>query len=248
MALLTIDIGNTTITAGLFTHGRLTRRFSVPTTAKSGSNGLTGKIKSRDRVEGIIISSVVPKATRSVINDLKRILPVKPLVLGKDLSVPVRNLYSDPRQVGQDRLVNAFAGITLFGSPLIVVDFGTAVTFDVVSEKGDYLGGLILPGLEISLDALHTRTALLPRVKLFRPKGLIGRDTANSITSGIVYGFAALTDDLCSRIRAEIGAKALVIGTGGAISHVAPYCRSFHAIEPDLTLKGLNLIYNSLKK
>jgi type III pantothenate kinase len=130
----------------------------------------------------------------------------------------------------------------LYGAPLIVVDFGTAVTFDVVSKNKEYLGGFILPGLEISLDALAQRTALLPYVKLSKPKEFIGGDTKSSMLGGIVYGFAALTDDLVNRIKKKIGEQAKVIGTGGNINLIGTYCRRFDKIDEGLTLKGLRLL------
>jgi type III pantothenate kinase len=157
--------------------------------------------------------------------------------------VPIKNLYRKPYQVGQDRLVNAYAGLKLYGAPLIVVDFGTAVTFDVVSRNNEYLGGMILPGLGISLDVLADRAALLPNIKLDKPKEFIGRDTKNSMLSGIVYGFAALTDYLAARIKNKIGKNAKVIGTGGDIGLASKYCEGINKIDKDLIQKGLNLIY-----
>jgi type III pantothenate kinase len=139
--------------------------------------------------------------------------------------------------------VNAYAASAFYGTPAIVVDFGTAITFDIISKNGEYLGGMILPGLRISLDSLAERTALLPRVSLNCPRELIGRDTKNSILSGIVYGFAAMADNLSERIKRIIGRNACVIGTGGNISLIAKYCRKLNKVDRDLTLKGLNLLY-----
>ncbi|MFZ2602788.1 MAG: type III pantothenate kinase, partial [Candidatus Omnitrophota bacterium] len=151
-----------------------------------------------------------------------------------------------PSQVGQDRLVNAYAGLTLYGAPLVVVDFGTAITFDVISKNGAYLGGMILPGLRISLAALSQQTALLPLVKLCNPKELIGRDTKYSILSGIIYGYAALTDGMIGKIKRKIGKNALVISTGGNANLVSKYCTEITKIDGDLTLMGLNFIYRNL--
>ena len=156
--------------------------------------------------------------------------------------MPIRNLYRKPKQVGQDRLVNAYAASALYGAPLIVIDFGTAITFDIISKNKEYLGGMILPGLGISLEALHERTALLPKIKLSKPQEFIGRDTRNSMLSGIIYGFAALTDDLTNRIKKKIGKNVLVIGTGGNINLIGRYCRKIDRIDPDLTLKGIALL------
>lgn len=240
--LLAIDIGNTNIDLGLFRGNRLIKRYVIPTGSKNYRVYLK-KIASRNKIKEAIISSVVPKAAKVLGKELAGLLVKRPYIIGKDISVPIRNLYRKPRQVGPDRLVNAYAGVVFYGAPLIVVDFGTAVTFDVISGNKEYLGGMILPGLGISLDALAERTALLPKTKLKRPKEFIGRDTKASILSGIIYGFASLTERLAEKIKDKIGKKALVIGTGGNIGLICGYCRAFDKIDRDLTLKGLNLIY-----
>ena len=245
MNLLSVDIGNTNINCGLFSSGRLAKRFSVPTKNKTSYQASLKKHLNRS-VDDIVICSVVPRACQAIEKNLNKISGIKPKVLGRDLLVPIKNLYSVPKEVGQDRLVNAYAAVELYGSPVVVADFGTAVTFDVVSRRKEYLGGLILPGLNISLDALSERTALLPKVKLSRPNGLIGKNTRGSILSGVVYGFAALTDDLIERLRGKIGKNAKAIGTGGNISLIGPYCKKLQAIDQDLTLKGINLIYQNL--
>ena len=239
---LAIDIGNTNIDFGIFRGTKIIKKFFIPTDTyrlKAIKNKLT-----HFNIDNLIICSVVPKATKVLEKDLKRLLGIRPYIIGKDIKVPIKNLYRRPRQVGQDRLVNAYAGVRLYGAPLIVIDFGTAITFDVISRNKEYLGGMILPGLEISLDALFQRTALLPKIKLNKPKEFIGRDTKDSILSGVVYGFAALTDDLAERIKNKIGKSAKVIGTGGNISLIGKYCKQIDKIDKDLTLKGLNLIYN----
>lgn len=254
--LLAVDIGNTNISFGLFSdtkrggfaknygeRGRnLIKRFDIPT--KKYTIQSLRKSLSKFTIDDSIICSVVPKVSRILKADLKTLLNKIPRCLGKDIKVPINNLYRKPKQVGQDRLANAYAGIRLYGVPLIVVDFGTAVTFDAISRNKEYLGGLILPGLELSLDALTERAALLPKIKLNKPKEFIGRDTRNSMLSGIIYGFAALTDDLAERIKAKIGKKAKVIGTGGSIHLIGRYCKRIDKIDKDLTLKGLALCYN----
>ena len=144
-------------------------------------------------------------------------------------------------------MVNAYAGVRLYGAPLVVVDFGTAVTFDIISKNKEYLGGMILPGLNISLNALSEHTALLPKVNLSRPKEFIARDTRNSILSGLVYGFSALADEFSNRIKQKIGQRAQVIGTGGNIRLVARYSKKIDKIDSDLTIKGLNFIYHKNK-
>jgi len=244
--LLAGDIGNTNISFGLFQGARLLRRFNIPT-----HDYTLGRLKAslgKADIADTLICSVVPKVAQALNHDLSRLLAKRPYNIGKEIEVPIKNLYRHPQQVGQDRLVNAYAGIRLYGAPLIVVDFGTAVTFDAVSKKGDYLGGMILPGLEISLEALARRTALLPKIKLAKPKEFIGRDTKNSMLSGMVFGFASLTDNLVTRIKDKIGRNALSIGTGGNIRLIGRYCKRLDKIDPDLTLKGLNLIYQKNRR
>jgi len=244
--LLAIDIGNTNINIGLFQGKRLLKRCLIPTKAGNHKPFFEGIFK-RYNIRDAIFCSVVPKATKLIDKCLRDLLGKPPYIIGKGTKVPIRNLYRKPKQVGFDRLVNAYAGVTLYGAPLIAVDFGTAVTFDVVSKKEEYLGGMILPGLAISLDVLNERTALLPKVRLSRPKEFIGRDSKSSMLSGIVYGFAALTDDLVFRIRKKIGRGAKVIGTGGNIGLIGRCCRSIDRVDRDLILKGLNLIYEIKK-
>ncbi|MDP3143410.1 MAG: type III pantothenate kinase [Candidatus Omnitrophota bacterium] len=240
--LLAVDIGNTNIAFGLFVKKRLIHRFNIPTHGEYIFSQLKKEIGKRI-IDEAIICSVVPVATEKIKKILKIILGKQSKIVGKDIKIPVENLYLKPRQVGHDRLVNAYAGIKLYGAPLIVVDFGTAITFDVVSAKGEYLGGMILPGLQISLDCLAEKTALLPRIKLKSPKEFIGRDTPNSMLSGIVYGFAALSDSLILKIKSKIGRSVRCIGTGGGIKLIGKCCHKIDRIDTDLTIKGLNLIY-----
>jgi len=244
--LLAIDIGNTNISFGIFKAQKLVRRFDIPTKSYS-----LNKIKSRlarFKLDDCIICSVVPKMTRCLQKDLKKFLSQPVYVLGRNLEVPIKNLYRFPKRVGQDRLVNAYSAVVKYGAPLIAIDFGTATTFDVVSKNKEYLGGMILPGLEISLEALSRHAALLPKIKLKAPDEFIGRDTQNSMLAGLIYGFAALTDELVRRIKKKIGRNAKVIATGGNVSLVAKFCKNIDFIEKELTLKGLCLIYKSLRK
>ena len=240
--LLAIDIGNTNISIGVFEDKRLWKRYSIPAKEKKYSVQLQ-KIFRQNKIHDAIICSVVPSVTKILAKDIERLLGQPPYIIGKDIVVPINNLYRKPRQVGQDRLVNAYAGIMLYGAPLIVVDFGTAVTFDLVSKDKAYLGGMILPGLEISLDALAERTALLPKIKLTRPEEFIGRDTKNSMLSGIIYGFSSLADSLIKKLKQKLGKNAQVIATGGNISLISNYCRKINKINRDLTLQGLCLLF-----
>jgi type III pantothenate kinase len=245
--LLAIDIGNTNISCGLFQKKRMIKRFSFSTQQAQYYLSLKknlGKIIP----QAVLVSSVVPKATTRLELALRFLKVKNILILGKNVAVPIKNRYQYPKQVGQDRLVSAFAAVKLHGAPAIVVDFGTAVTFDAISPKGEYLGGLILPGLEISLIALAEKTALLPKIKLSAPKGLIGRSTKNSILNGMVYGFAGLSDTLIDKLKSKLNKDTKVIATGGNIKFIAKYCRNFDLIDINLTLKGLNLIYLLSKK
>ena len=244
--LLAIDIGNTNISFGIFKNQKIIKKFDA-----SSKNYSLKKIKAKLQnfiIEDIIICSVAPAATDALKKDLGKLFKKTPLIVGKDIFAPVKNMYRFPQQVGQDRLVNALAGIKLHKAPLIVIDFGTAITFDVINKKNVYLGGMILPGFSISLDALANKTALLPKIKLSEPKELIGRDTKNSILSGIVFGTAALTDNLTEKIKKKIGQNAKIVATGSSASLIAKYCKKINIVDKELTLKGLKLIYEIFVK
>ncbi len=240
--LLAADIGNTNINFGVFNGKKLLKRFIIPTQEPVYAKPLA-KIFKQYVIQQAIVCSVVPQSTVKLEKTFNRSLHTKAVIVGRDYIVPIKNLYRYPHQVGQDRLVNAYAGIMLYGAPLVVIDFGTAVTFDVISKRKEYIGGMILPGLSISLDALNKRTALLPRIKLQKPREFIGKDTKNSMLSGIVYGFACLTDNLVERIKAKTGANTPVVATGGNIPLIRAFCKKIDKIDQDLTLKGLYLLY-----
>jgi len=242
--LLAVDIGNTNITAGIFVAGKLKHQFDISTKTYK-KTALTKKLRVYSKISDSVICSVVPKLTWVMQHDLKLFLGRNPYIIGKDLIVPIENRYRIPKQVGQDRLVNAYAASNFYACPLIVLDSGTAITFDVISKDRAYLGGLIFPGMNISLEALKEKTALLPQVKLQRPKVLIGRDTKNSILSGVVFGTASLSKELVNKIKQRIGRQAMVIGTGGNINLIKKYSDTAIQIDTNLTLKGINLIYEN---
>jgi type III pantothenate kinase len=242
--LLAIDIGNTNITGGIFVADKLKFQFDIATKTYKKAE-LAKKLKAYSEISECIICSVVPKLTGKLALELRRLTGRKPYIIGKDLIVPITNLYHKPKQVGQDRLVNAYAACSLYAGPLIVIDSGTAVTFDVISKDKAYLGGLIFPGMKMSLEALKEKTALLPQIKLQAPKMFIGRDTKNSILSGVVFGTAALSKELVSRIKQSLGKNTRIIGTGGNITLIQRYSGIKIEINRNLTLIGIKLIDES---
>ncbi len=241
---LTIDIGNTNITAAVFRGRRLVKKCKIPTMdaasyGKKLNTLLKFAAKSKRQQASVIVSSVVPKALFKLKNAIRKMALAAPLVLGEDIAVPVKNLYKKKLQVGQDRLVDAFAAKCLYGAPAVIIDFGTAITFDIVSRRGEYLGGLILPGIEMGLLSLYERTALLPKVAL-RPAGdIIGKDTVSSMRGGILFGYGAMCDGLVARYRSILGPALKVIATGGNAALIKKYAKSIQVVDEDLTLKGL---------
>lgn len=242
MNILTIDIGNTNITLGIFKGKHLIHKTKIPTPDHSLQKARFKSLFTRCQLSSVIVSSVVPEALSRLKNILRGIADCKILVLGENIDVPIKNLYRIKRQVGQDRLVNAFAAKTIYGTPCVIVDFGTAITFDIVSRKGEYLGGLILPGIDISLSSLYEKTALLPKVKLAQASSIIGKDTVGSMRGGILFGFGAMCDGLVAKYRKILGKDTKVIATGGNSSLIKRYTRSIETVDVNLTLKGLNLL------
>ena len=236
--MFAIDIGNTSIHVGCFSGRTLRRRFSLPTHMARSAGKLQRRLRPRGAAEALVCS-VVPWATRRVVRILRAAGCRRVRVVGRDLRVPLKNRYRYPRQVGQDRLVGAFAAWRTYRRACIVVDFGTAITIDVVTKEGAYLGGIIAPGLDISLEALAGRTALLPKVELKEPPELLGRDTANSIRSGLLYGCVALCDGLVTQLKRRYAPKAVVVATGGASSLIAKHARTIDHLRPNLVLEGL---------
>ena len=196
-----------------------------------------------EAVRGIAISSSAPGVTGSLRNMAERWFPEVPLVvLGPGVRSGMPILYDNPREVGPDRIADAVAAYDLYGGPTLIVDMGTATTFEAVSAEGEYLGGAIAPGVAISMEALYSHAAALRSVELVEPRSVIGRSTAESIQSGVLYGFAAQVDGMCARFQGEIG-EATVVATGGLSSLIAPYATSVEHVEPWLTLHGLRIIF-----
>jgi len=255
--LLTIDVGNTQTVLGLFEGERIVEHWRLATDPRRSADELgllvTGLLAASEpsaseasdgSVYGIACCSTVPSALREVRSMCERWFDAVPLVVvepGIRTGVPV--LYDNPKEVGADRIVNTLAAFTLHGGPAIVVDFGTSTNFDVVSAKGEFLGGVLAPGIEISVDALASRAAQLMKVQLVRPRSVIGKNTVESLQSGIIYGFASQVDGITERIIAELGTPATVIATGGLATVVLEECRLIDVHEPWLTLIGLRLMF-----
>lgn len=241
--LLAVDIGNTNIDFALMDKkGRIVRRYSTPT--KKPDLGLVRqkRFSRAGCVEKIVIVSAVPKALAKIKGNLEgKFNRAKIFVIGKNLKVPLKCLYNK-RQIGQDRLITAFAAASLYGLPVLIVDFGTAVTFDTVSRKSAYLGGLILPGIKMSLETLSERTAMLPKTYLKKTRSLIGRDTVSSIRSGMIYGYGALCEGLIALFRKKLGKRLKVVATGGDAQLISRYAPSLRKIDLTLSLKGLYLL------
>jgi type III pantothenate kinase len=244
--LLAIDIGNTNISCGVFRSGLLVKTFDL-SSRQYGLTKFRQQIKAL-KITEIIICSVVPTLTFVLASDLGKLFCLRPYIIGRDVRVPIKNCYRHPAQVGQDRLVSAYAGSILYGAPLIIIDSGTAITYDVISKSKAYLGGLILPGLNISLAALSEKTALLPKIKIKPPKELIGQDTESSILSGTIYGAGLLMKTLVSEIKRKVGQQAQVVGTGGSIGLISRYANLKIKINNHLTLIGLNLIFEEMTR
>ena len=196
-----------------------------------------------DTIDHIIISCVVPPLLPILEEMAKKYFSCKPLIVGPGVKTGISILYHNPSEVGADRIVNAVAGYEKFGGPLIIVDFGTATTFDTISKKGEYLGGAIFPGIQISLEALFKNTAKLPRVDFTVPKNVIGKSTVESIQSGTFFGFVGMIDSMVKKIRLELGCHAKVIATGGIPSAIAEKSETIEHFDPFLTLDGLRIIF-----
>ncbi len=249
--LLAVDIGNSNIVWGLFTGQTLVAHWRLATDAKKTSDEYgvlfssllahSGQLPAQ--ISGAILSSVVPALTGTFEAMIETYFKRTPLVVSADIQTGLILKYANPQEIGSDRIVNAVAAYHKYRRDLIVVDFGTATTFCVITKAGEYLGGVIAPGLGISAEALFTRAAKLSKVEFIRPKTVIGTNTASSIQSGLLYGYAGLVDALVRRMEQELGRSTYVIATGGLASIIAPETTSIQQVEPFLTLEGLELLY-----
>jgi type III pantothenate kinase len=249
--LLSIDIGNTNITIGLYEDDQLGPRWRLATDHERMPDEyglqILGLISHADRsptdVSGICMASVVPPLTGKFVQACEQYLNADLLVVDAGVKTGVRILYENPRAVGADRIADAAAVQQLYGGPACVVDFGTATTFDAITNDGDYLGGAIAPGIGIAAEALFMRAAKLPRVDLQRPPAAIGRNTVHAMQSGMLFGYVALVEGMVARFRSELGADMKVIATGGLAEIIAEETSIIQIIAPWLTLDGLRLIW-----
>ena len=249
--IFVIDVGNTNTVIGVYEGDVLKYHWRVETNRNKTDDEYGMIIKSLlqheglsfDQFDGIIISSVVPPIMFALEGMCKKYFGVKPLVVGPGIKTGLDIKYENPREVGADRIVNAVAGIHEYGSPLIIVDFGTATTYCYINEDKQYMGGAIAPGINISTEALYSRASKLPRIEITRPDSIIGKNTVSAMQSGILYGYVGQVEGIVSRIKAQSKIEPLVIATGGLATLIANESTAIDIVEPFLTLKGLQLIY-----
>ena len=246
MALLAIDVGNTQTGFGLFEGAELREHWRVATERnRSGDElgALFGNFLDLAAVEGVAVASTVPQLHRAYEDFAKEYARAELLEVGPGVKTGVPVRYDDPREVGPDRIANAVGAVERYGAPCIVVDFGTSTNFDVVSPAGEYVGGVLAPGIEVSMEALAARAARLFRIDFAAPETVIAKNTAQSLQSGLVYGFAGQVDGIVDRIRGELGVEAPTVATGGLADLITPHARTLERIDPFLTLEGVRLIW-----
>lgn len=250
--LLAVDLGNTNITYGIFREAALERTFRTQTVRSRTADEYAVLLRQLLDFHGIrpgalhaaILASVVPQLTEVLTQAIELVFGTSPLVVGPGMKTGIPVLYDNPHDVGADRVVNAVAAYERVRGPAIVVDFGTATTFDCISPKGEYLGGIIVPGIHVSLDGLMERAAKLRPIELAEPPRVVGKNTAHSLQSGVVFGYAAMLDGLVDKIQRELGYQCYVIGTGGLAALLAKQSVALQSIDPDLTLHGLRILFD----
>ncbi len=246
-SLLAIDAGNTSTVFGVFKDTALTEHWRIATERNKSGDELGALYKSfldLAGIDGISLSSTVPQLVRSYHEFAERYTEAELLELGPGVKTGVPVRYDDPREVGPDRIANAVAAVERYGAPCIVVDFGTSTNFDVVSADSEYVGGVLAPGIEVSMDALFARAARLRKIDFVEPASVIGKTTVASLQSGLVYGFAGQVDGIVHAIRGELGTDARAIATGGLAELIAPHARTIERVDPFLTLEGLRLVWD----
>ncbi|MCK6566602.1 MAG: type III pantothenate kinase [Chloroflexi bacterium] len=249
--LLTIDIGNTNLTLGLYEGGKLGAHWRLATDHNRMPDEyglqflglLQNAGKTLKDIEGVSLASVVPPLTGRVIQACREYLKQEPLVVDAGVKTGIKVRYEDPKAVGADRICDAVAVMKLYGGPACVVDFGTATTFNAITKDGEYLGGAITAGINLAAEALYTRAAKLPRIDLQVPPSVIGRNTVHAMQSGLLFGYVSMVEGMVARFRAELGSDMKVVATGGLAETVAKETKVIGIIAPWLTLEGLRLIW-----
>ena len=255
--LLAIDIGNTNIVFGVFENKKLIHHWRIVTQKDKTEDEYGILIENLYRManldlnktKGVIISSVVPPMVRTMEELCQKYFHITPLFVGPGIKTGMAVRYDNPHEVGADRIVNAVAAYKKYRKALVIIDFGTATTFDCVTNKGEYIGGVIIPGIEISLEALAERTAKLPKIELVTPDKVIGKNTISAIQSGIIFGYAGMVDAICEKIKKEMKDKNIgFYATGGLAGVISKETKHIEGVEPNLTLEGLKILYEMNEK
>lgn len=248
---LMVDIGNTQTVIGIFEKNILIKHWRVTSQYSRTEDEIWVVVDSlfnleklkQDKIQGVAISSVVPELSRIYRRMVEKYLSIKPLYITSELILGLNILYQDPYSVGADRICNAVAGKMKYGNPLIILDFGTATTFDCITKKGDYLGGVICPGIESAATILHQKAAKLPKIELIFPPKVIGTNTEESMQSGIMYGSVEMIEGLLRRIKKELSGKPIVVATGGLSHRIAKRTKAIDVVDENLNLEGIFQIY-----
>jgi type III pantothenate kinase len=254
--LLVMDVGNTNIVLGVYKQDHLLHHWRLQTDRNATEdeygvllkNLLSHEGLSLNEIGGVIISSVVPPLTIVLTRLTQKYMNQTPLILGPGVKTGLNIKYDNPREVGADRIANAVAALELYGAPLIIVDFGTATTFCFIDEEGNYVGGAITPGVNISAEALYQRAAKLTRVEIVKPETVVGRNTVHAVQAGIYYGYVGVVDEIVTRMKALLKKRPKVVATGGLAQLICGDTKTIDVVNPHLTLEGLKLIYERNQK
>lgn len=254
--ILVVDVGNTNIVLGVYKNDKLIKNWRISTNKNKTEDDYGIELRvlfeyaqlKMEEVRGIVISSVVPPLMGALERMAVSYFGIAPLIVGPGIKTNVPIKYDNPREVGADRIVNAVAAIELYGGPLIIVDFGTATTFCAINHEGIYMGGAIAPGIGISTEALVSHAAKLPRIELIKPRTVIGKNTINSMQSGIIYGYVGQVDGIVQRMKEEMGRNPKVIATGGLAELISQESKTIDIVNPNLTLEGLRILHHRNKR